>query len=132
VFLSDFIVCIFISAVDCLIAFIGKMVEIPCNLITTESLKVEDILVEWTISGGLIVHSFVKGENNLMNQDPRFEGRTRLILADLSRGDFSLWLSDVSIENDSGFANNNTNSLFCVTLFVLFCIYLWFEASHLL
>uniref|UniRef100_A0A8C4ST71 Ig-like domain-containing protein n=1 Tax=Erpetoichthys calabaricus TaxID=27687 RepID=A0A8C4ST71_ERPCA len=100
VFLSDFIVCLFISAVDCLIAFIGKMVEIPCNLITTESLKVEDILVEWTISGGLIVHSFVKGENNLMNQDPQFEGRTRLILSDLSRGDFSLCLSDVSIGDE--------------------------------
>ncbi|XP_039595299.1 ICOS ligand-like isoform X2 [Polypterus senegalus] len=83
-------------AEDCLPAIIGETVQIPCSLHTTESLKTEDISLEWETSKGDIVHAFVKGEDHLSNQDPQFRGRTQLFRSELSRGNFSLSLSNVS------------------------------------
>uniref|UniRef100_A0A8C4SZ34 Ig-like domain-containing protein n=1 Tax=Erpetoichthys calabaricus TaxID=27687 RepID=A0A8C4SZ34_ERPCA len=65
-----------------------------------ESLNTQDILIQWRTYEGLIVHTFVQGEDNLINQDKQFKGRTHLITSELSRGDFSLSLSDVSITDE--------------------------------
>uniref|UniRef100_A0A8C4XDV2 CD276 antigen homolog n=1 Tax=Erpetoichthys calabaricus TaxID=27687 RepID=A0A8C4XDV2_ERPCA len=82
---------------NCLTAIIGETVQIPCTLNTEESLKTENISVEWATSEGLIIHSFVKGVDNLSNQAPQFEGRPQLFRHELSRGNFSLRLSNVSV-----------------------------------
>ncbi|XP_039599076.1 ICOS ligand-like, partial [Polypterus senegalus] len=89
----------FISADNCLTAIIGETVQFNCS--TKESLKAEDISVEWTASEGDIVHSFVKGKYN--NPDARFKGRTQLFTSELSRGNFSLQLSDVSVADEGQF-----------------------------
>ncbi|XP_051781904.1 ICOS ligand-like [Erpetoichthys calabaricus] len=92
-----------VSGDDCLTAIFGETVQIPCSLNTTESLKAEDISVEWTTSEGHIVHSFVKGEDKLEHQDLRFRGRTQLFTSELSRGNLSLSLSNVLFADEGEF-----------------------------
>ncbi|XP_051776015.1 ICOS ligand-like [Erpetoichthys calabaricus] len=89
-----------VSADDCLTAITGETVKIPYSVKTKESLNTQDILIQWRTYEGLIVHTFVQGEDNLINQDKQFKGRTHLITSELSRGDFSLSLSDVSITDE--------------------------------
>ncbi|XP_039601930.1 V-set domain-containing T-cell activation inhibitor 1-like [Polypterus senegalus] len=93
----------FISADDCLTANIGDTVQIPCSLNTKEFLKAEDISVEWTTGDGRIIHSFVKGKDNLTNQVPQFKGRAQLFKPELSRGNLSLRLSNVSVDDEGEF-----------------------------
>ncbi|KAG2457152.1 ICOSL protein, partial [Polypterus senegalus] len=91
------------SADECLTASIGKTVQIPCFVKTNESLKAENISVEWTTSEGLIIHSFVTGKDDLTNQDSRFKGRTQLFSSGVSRGDLSLSLLNVSVDDEGTF-----------------------------
>ncbi|KAG2456449.1 CD276 protein, partial [Polypterus senegalus] len=88
---------------DCLTANIGDTVQIPCSLNTKEFLKAEDISVEWTTGDGRIIHSFVKGKDNLTNQVPQFKGRAQLFKPELSRGNLSLRLSNVSVDDEGEF-----------------------------
>ncbi|XP_039598933.1 ICOS ligand-like [Polypterus senegalus] len=83
---------------DCLTANIGETVLIPCSLNIKEPLKAEDISVEWTAGDGLVVYSFVKGM--VKDQDPKFRDRAELFKSELSRGNFSLSLSNVSEADD--------------------------------
>ncbi|XP_039598928.1 ICOS ligand-like [Polypterus senegalus] len=92
-----------VSADECLTASIGKTVQIPCFVKTNESLKAENISVEWTTSEGLIIHSFVTGKDDLTNQDSRFKGRTQLFSSGVSRGDLSLSLLNVSVDDEGTF-----------------------------
>ncbi|XP_039595275.1 CD276 antigen-like [Polypterus senegalus] len=92
---------------DCsFIAIIGETVQIPCSLNTEESLKTEDISVEWKTSEGLIVHSFVKGQDYWANQAPQFKGRTQLFKSELPLGNLSLRLSSVSVTDEGVYACN--------------------------
>ncbi|XP_039602459.1 ICOS ligand-like [Polypterus senegalus] len=91
------------QADGCLTAIIGETMQIPCSLNTEESLKTEDISIEWQKANGPIVHAFYKGEDNLSNQDSQFKGRTQLFRSELSRGNFSLGLSNVSVSDEGEF-----------------------------
>ncbi|XP_051781867.1 CD276 antigen homolog isoform X7 [Erpetoichthys calabaricus] len=94
------------QADNCLTAIVGETVQIPCSLKTEESLKTEDISVEWKTSEDLIVHSFVKGQDYWTNQAPQFKGRTQLFRSELSHGNLSLSLSSVSLTDDAGYTCN--------------------------
>ncbi|XP_051776049.1 butyrophilin subfamily 3 member A1-like [Erpetoichthys calabaricus] len=86
---------------DCLTAIFGEAVQIPCFLKTTESLKVDDISLEWTTSHkDDIVHAFQKGRDDLNHQEHQFKGRTHLFISELPRGNFSLMLSNVSVSDE--------------------------------
>uniref|UniRef100_A0A8C4T321 CD276 antigen-like n=1 Tax=Erpetoichthys calabaricus TaxID=27687 RepID=A0A8C4T321_ERPCA len=93
-------VCFLISADDCLTAIIGETVQIPCSLKTETSLKTEDILIEWEkdniTAKDITVHSFIKGEDKIKD-------RTQLFISEVSRGNFSLRLSDVSVADEGEF-----------------------------
>ncbi|XP_039595263.1 ICOS ligand-like [Polypterus senegalus] len=81
-------------------AIVGETVQIPCSLNIEVSLKMEDISVDWTTSEGLIVHSFVKGQDYLTNQAPQFKSRTQLFGSELPCGNLSLRLSSVSLTDE--------------------------------
>uniref|UniRef100_A0A8C4SWZ6 Butyrophilin subfamily 3 member A2-like Ig-C domain-containing protein n=1 Tax=Erpetoichthys calabaricus TaxID=27687 RepID=A0A8C4SWZ6_ERPCA len=66
-----------------------------------ESLEAEDISVEWTTGEGHIVHAFVKGKDDL--SDSQFKGRSQLFTSELSCGNFSLILSNVSVTDKGEF-----------------------------
>ncbi|XP_039602463.1 myelin-oligodendrocyte glycoprotein-like isoform X2 [Polypterus senegalus] len=107
------------QADGCLTAIIGETVQIPCSLNTEESLKTEDISIEWQTDDFHKVHAFYKGEDNLLHQDSQFKGRTQLFRSELSRGNFSLGLSNVSVSDEGEFecsynrAQDTSSRLLC-------------------
>uniref|UniRef100_A0A8C4SWY3 Ig-like domain-containing protein n=1 Tax=Erpetoichthys calabaricus TaxID=27687 RepID=A0A8C4SWY3_ERPCA len=90
-----------ISANNCLNAITGETVQFNCSLNVKESLEAEDISVEWTTGEGHIVHAFVKGKDDL--SDSQFKGRSQLFTSELSCGNFSLILSNVSVTDKGEF-----------------------------
>uniref|UniRef100_A0A8C4T0I6 Ig-like domain-containing protein n=1 Tax=Erpetoichthys calabaricus TaxID=27687 RepID=A0A8C4T0I6_ERPCA len=73
----------------------------PQHFISSQSLEAEDISVEWTTGEGHIVHAFVKGKDDL--SDSQFKGRSQLFTSELSCGNFSLILSNVSVTDKGEF-----------------------------
>lgn len=65
----------------------------------TVTLSDQDIIFMWRFKDSIIVYDFVKGKDDLSQQDNQFKGRTSL--SDPRKGNLSLRLKNLTV-NDSG------------------------------
>uniref|UniRef100_A0A3P9QI05 Ig-like domain-containing protein n=1 Tax=Poecilia reticulata TaxID=8081 RepID=A0A3P9QI05_POERE len=74
---------------------------LPCNVDPSS-----DTIVHWDLitSGGLNVHSYFNGQDQLGWQDQQFKGRTSLFKDLISRGNASLMLTGVKIQDEGRYS----------------------------
>nr|XP_015216985.1 PREDICTED: CD276 antigen-like [Lepisosteus oculatus] len=82
---------------DC-IAIMGESTVLPCVYRKGSELDLGSIAIEWR-SDSVIVHSFVYGKDALDKQGETYINRTQLFLTALKMGNFSLRLSDISMDD---------------------------------
>ncbi|XP_067874644.1 myelin-oligodendrocyte glycoprotein-like isoform X2 [Heterodontus francisci] len=73
--------------------FLGEQVVLPC--IYKGNVPVSELQLIWWISNREILHRFIDGNDDLIQQDPRFRNRTNLFKDQLEQGNWSLMISDL-------------------------------------
>ncbi|XP_045919967.1 sodium channel subunit beta-4-like [Micropterus dolomieu] len=87
-----------IGSLEPVTVVVGDDVILPCHL--EPPFDVKNLTVEWTCNKS-IVHVYRSLEDYLDNQDQKFKGRTSLFRDEMTRGNISLKLTNVT-EQDSG------------------------------
>ncbi|XP_038588771.1 myelin-oligodendrocyte glycoprotein-like isoform X4 [Micropterus salmoides] len=77
---------------------VGDDVILPCHL--EPPFNVKNQTVEWTFNNS-IVHVYRNRKDKLVDQDQKFKGRTSLFPDEMTRGNISLKLTNVT-EQDAG------------------------------
>uniref|UniRef100_A0A671TP92 Ig-like domain-containing protein n=1 Tax=Sparus aurata TaxID=8175 RepID=A0A671TP92_SPAAU len=81
-----------------IVALVGDDVLLPCHL--EPPLDVTTLSVEWR-RGSALVHVYRSRGDDPVSQDQNFKGRTSLFQDEMTRGNISLKLTDVT-EQDAG------------------------------
>ena len=112
--------------------FVGDSCVLPCTFKPGD-----DPLIHWFQMGGeeeIYAHSYYNGNDQLLHQKDRFRGRTSLFKDQIQRGNASLLLSRVEVQDQGRYkcytsSINNYNELFIVVTvegkhhYLLFCVY---------
>ncbi|KAJ8287171.1 hypothetical protein GJAV_G00048470 [Gymnothorax javanicus] len=76
----------------------GRSVTLPCS--TDTPLPTLDLEVQWMrVDSGSIVHLFKEGESRPESQSPSYRGRAEFFSEEISKGDFSLLLMNVTSQD---------------------------------
>ncbi|KAK7137222.1 hypothetical protein R3I93_017332 [Phoxinus phoxinus] len=76
-------------------AVIGGSVLLPCSS-TEHDQKLQDIDVSWRHNDSEIVYDIVKGEDFVVDQDPRYKNRVETFPLEYERGNFSIKLNNLN------------------------------------
>ncbi|KAG5835058.1 hypothetical protein ANANG_G00268070 [Anguilla anguilla] len=77
---------------------LGASVRLPCSVDTP--LPLHELEVEWTRGdSGTLVHLFQEGESRPESQSPAYSGRADFFSEEISKGNFSLLLRNVTTED---------------------------------
>ncbi|KAJ8261445.1 hypothetical protein COCON_G00171680, partial [Conger conger] len=76
---------------------LGASVTLPCSVDTPIPLR--ELEVQWMRDSGSLVHLFLEGESRPESQSPAYSGRAEFFTEEISKGNFSLLLREVTTED---------------------------------
>ncbi|MEQ2222906.1 hypothetical protein ILYODFUR_031308, partial [Ilyodon furcidens] len=93
-----------IGSHDPIIATLGQNVILPCHL--EPPFDVRDLTVEWTFQDGttkVLVHLYRNRVDDPAAQDPKYKGRTSLFHDEMTNGNVSLKLTNLTKEDEGNY-----------------------------
>ncbi|XP_038616627.1 ICOS ligand [Tachyglossus aculeatus] len=86
------------------VGIIGSSVELSCINPSPERFDLKTLWVYWqTASPSTVLRMYSPGENSSTFEDPGYKNRTRLNIENMKTGDFSLVLSNISLQDEQEF-----------------------------
>ncbi|KAJ8247227.1 hypothetical protein COCON_G00234480 [Conger conger] len=76
---------------------LGASVTLPCSVDTP--IPLHELEVQWMRDSGSLVHLFLEGESRPESQSPAYSGRAEFFTEEISKGNFSLLLRNVTTED---------------------------------
>lgn len=87
-----------VTVPDSLVVTLGEAVVLPCSFSVGNAWQPEDIVITWQ-RGLEVVHSFYYNRDQLKRQSKHYASRTRLYHSEMQKGNASLRLENVSVED---------------------------------
>ncbi|XP_061118151.1 butyrophilin-like protein 2 [Conger conger] len=80
-----------------LLVQLGASVTLPCSVDTP--IPLHELEVQWMRDSGSLVHLFLGGESRPESQSPAYSGRAEFFTEEISKGNFSLLLRNVTTKD---------------------------------
>lgn len=77
---------------------------LPCNTTHLGEQTLSRSMLYWQIGTKKLVHFFQNGQDSLEGQDENFHSRTSLFLDEMKRGNLSLKISNVQLQDEAEYS----------------------------